>query len=134
SHARTKDEAELAPSPLIAAIALSSVDELGVGRFRTLRDAIRDAGAIEIAQDALAPPPAAAIGGTGLFKDQAACPFRAFAARRLCADPLETPRPGIDLRDRGSLVHETLKTAWRSLETRDRLLAASEQDLATLLV
>ena len=133
SHPRMKDENELAPSPLIAQIAPSSVDDLGVGRYTTLREAIRKAGAIETVQDAVAPPAATASGGTGLFKDQAACPFRAFARRRLASEPLETPRPGIDARERGILVHETMRAVWSSLGTRDRLLAASEDELGTLL-
>ena len=39
-------------------------------------------------------------GGTGLFKDQAACPFRAFAHVRLASEALEAPRPGLDPRER----------------------------------
>jgi ATP-dependent helicase/nuclease subunit B len=135
SHARMKKESELAPSPLIRSIALASLDELAVERVTTLREAIRAAAVIETAQDARAPAVEVTkrSGGTGLFKDQAACPFRAFARRRLESEPLETPRPGLDARDRGTLVHEMMRAVWVSLGTRERLVAASEAELAAVL-
>ena len=68
-----------------------------------------------------------------LFKDQAACPFRAFARRRLASEPLETPRPGIDARERGILVHETMRAVWKSIETHDRLVALEGAELQKLL-
>ncbi len=135
SHARMKDEAELAPSPLIASVALSSVDDLGLARRATLREAIRAAGSVETVQDARAPAVEATkrSGGTGLFKDQAACPFRAYARRRLDSEPLEAPRPGLDVRDRGTLVHEMMRAVWTSLGTQERLVAASAPALDAIL-
>ncbi len=135
SHARMKGESELAPSALIASIPLSPLDDLAAGRYATLREAIRRAGAIEIIQDGVAPPVEVTTqsGGTGLFKDQAACPFRAFARRRLHSEPLETPRLGLDARDRGTLVHAMLAAVWKKLGTRDRLMAASPEDLGEIL-
>jgi ATP-dependent helicase/nuclease subunit B len=135
SHPRMKDESELAPSPLVASIALSSVDNLALERYTTLRDAIRAAGTTETVRDAAAPMVAVTTqsGGTGLFKDQAACPFRAFAVRRLQSEPLETPRLGLDARDRGTLVHSMLAATWKSLGTRGRLVAASQAELGGIL-
>ena len=128
SHPRTKEESELAPSPLIASIAASRVEDLAIASFPTLREAMRAASAIEMIDDSQAPPIGVAMqrGGTGLFKDQAACPFRAFAHRRLDSEPLDAPRPGLNLRDRGTLVHEMMKLVWKSLETRERLAAAGD--------
>jgi probable DNA repair protein len=135
SHARMKDEAELGPSPLIASIPLSSFEDLGVARRASLREAIRAAGVVETVQDAQAPAVEVTkrSGGTGLFKDQAACPFRAFARRRLDSEPLETPRPGLDVRDRGTLVHEMMRAVWTSLGTHARLVAASAPELDAIL-
>ncbi len=128
SHPRMKAESELAPSPLIASIAASRVEELAIASFPALRQAMRAASVIETLDDSRAPPIGVATqrGGTGLFKDQAACPFRAFAHRRLDSQPLEEPRPGLSLRDRGTLVHEMMKLVWKSLGTRERLAAAGE--------
>jgi ATP-dependent helicase/nuclease subunit B len=135
SHPRMRDESELAPSPLITSIALASVEDLAVERYATLRNAIRAAGTVEKLQDAQAPAVVETTrsGGTGLFKDQAACPFRAFARRRLEAEPLEMPRPGLDLRDRGNLVHEMMRSVWARLLTHARLVATSEAALAEIL-
>ncbi len=135
SHPRMCKESELSPSPLIASIAQSPVGDLELEGFTTLREAIRSAGVVETIEDGQAPAVeiTTRAGGTGLFKDQAACPFRAFAARRLEAQPLETPRPGLDLRDRGTLVHEMMKAVWTRLETRDRLVAMGHEDLDQLL-
>jgi len=49
--------------------------------------------------------------------------------RRLQSEPLETPRLGLDARDRGTLVHNMLAAVWKSLGTRDRLAAASQAEL-----
>jgi ATP-dependent helicase/nuclease subunit B len=135
SHPRMKKESELAPSPLIASIPAVALEELGIARYATLREAIRAAGVLERIEDGEAPPIAAAAhsGGTGLFRDQSECPFRAFARRRVASEPLETPRPGLDARERGTLVHEMMKSVWKKLGTSDALAAAGESDLAALL-
>jgi ATP-dependent helicase/nuclease subunit B len=136
SHPRMRKESELSPSPLIASIEPSAFEDLGVARDVTLCDAIRAAGVVETIEDARAPPveQAARAGGTGLFKDQAACPFRAFARRRLASEPLETPRPGLQARDRGTLVHEMMAAVWNELRTHDRLRGIGEGDLAVILL
>ncbi len=135
SHARAEGEAELAPSPLIADVAGSSLEALGVAASPELRAAIRGGGRIETVDDANAP----AItqpeqrGGTGLFRDQAACPFRGYARRRVGAKPLETPRIGLDPRDRGNLLHALLAEAWRDLHDSAALHARTPAQLGELL-
>jgi ATP-dependent helicase/nuclease subunit B len=135
SHARMRDESELAPSPLIAAVPEGSLDSLAIAPAAGLRAAIRRAGGVETLDDARAPAAAAGPrpGGTGLFRDQAACPFRAVARHRLGSKPLETPRPGLDAADRGSLLHAMLALVWQKLEDREHLAAADAESLAKLL-
>jgi probable DNA repair protein len=134
SHARMKEESELAPSPLIAAIAPVTLEELAVAPQRTLRDALRGAAAVETIDDANAPAILEApTGGTRVFRDQAACPFRAFAHARLACGEMEAPRPGLDLRDRGTLVHGLLASLWKALGTRERLAAMPPADLDALV-
>ncbi|MEO5694500.1 MAG: PD-(D/E)XK nuclease family protein [Usitatibacter sp.] len=135
SHSRVRDESALAPSPLIASIAATTLELLGVTRLPTLRDAIRSAARIEFLDDARAPAITSPTqrGGTGLFRDQAACPFRGFAHRRVGAKPLETPRFGLDPRDRGNLLHEMLAEVWRGLDTQAVLLRAAPAQLDELL-
>ena len=135
SHAAMRKESELAPSPLIAAIAAQACEALGVRSFRTLYSAMRAAPAIETVEDGAAPPFTGTLsrGGTGLFRDQAACPFRAFAKRRLFSEEVETPRTGLDPRDRGTLMHEMLKAIWDRIVTQQRLLALSPPELEAML-
>ena len=135
SHARMKGESELAASPLIAYLQASPLDEMGLPAYASLRDVIRMAGRVETLEDARAPVLAADTlhGGTGVFRDQGACPFRGFARHRLACREFETPRPGIDARDRGSLVHEMLAAVWKSLRTKARMEAAQAPELQALL-
>lgn len=63
-------------------------------------------------------------GGTAILKDQALCPFRAYARHRLNAEGLVTGALGLDALDRGSLVHDSLEFFWeqtRDLQTLQRL-------------
>ena len=65
--------------------------------------------AMEELQDETAPPVVAESmqpGGASLFKDMAACPFRAFAKHRLGAKPLQKADPGVSKKDQGNAVHK----------------------------
>jgi probable DNA repair protein len=64
-------------------------------------------------------------GGAALFKNQAACPFRAFARHRLRADALDEADLGMDAMERGNLVHSVLQHLWQSLGTQQALLNLS---------
>ena len=55
-------------------------------------------------------------GGTRALDLQAACPFRALAELRLEAAPLPEPRPGLDPRERGQVLHQALEHVWRELK------------------
>lgn len=70
------------------------------------------------------PPGRTFSGGTGILKDQALCPFRAFAHHRLRAQGLDVPDIGLDPMTRGTLVHGLLEDFWdkvRSLETLQQM-------------
>ncbi len=70
-----------------------------------------------------------AHGGAGLFQDQAACPFRAFAKHRLGARQLTDPELGLNARDRGVLAHECLHRFWRRVRSSAALGALNEDAL-----
>lgn len=129
SHPRREEDRDLAPSPLVAQVAEST---LALPDYGTWRDAIHRAAKLDRIPDASAPalaPSEGAHGGTGLIKDQAACPFRAFAVHRLGAEGIEAPHTGLDPLERGTLVHRVLASAWRKLGTRQAL---EEIDAASL--
>ncbi len=72
-------------------------------------------------------------GGTGILKDQALCPFRAFAHHRLRAERLDAPEIGIDNMSRGTLVHTVLELFWAQVVDQDALLSLDQPSLAKLL-
>ncbi len=74
-----------------------------------------------------------ARGGTFVIQDQAACPFRAYARHRLGARD-ESPRePGLDARDRGSLIHGILQGVWDSLRSSKNLNSKSAGELKQIV-
>ncbi len=135
SHARTHQESELAASPLIAHLPEATREALAVPAYPTLRDAMRGTAALERVIDTHGPEPATLVrtGGTSLFKDQAACPFRAFAQHRLAARELAAPQPGLAAHERGTLVHEMLRGTWEAIGSRARLAALGEEEKSALL-
>jgi ATP-dependent helicase/nuclease subunit B len=125
SYPESGAEHPLKPSPLIAHLPLHP-DGAARPRPWYLVPA-----PLESLTDELAPAfnPGAVSGGSATLKLQAACPFRAFAEIRLHARPLEAPDPGIDLRRRGQLVHKVLEHFWSRMQSRQRLLASSQDQL-----
>ena len=72
-------------------------------------------------------------GGTGIIKDQALCPFRAFAHHRLRAERLDVPDVGIDNMSRGTLAHTVLELFWTKVVDQDTLLALDESTFSSHL-
>jgi ATP-dependent helicase/nuclease subunit B len=71
--------------------------------------------------------------GSALFKNQAACPFNAFAIHRLKAQPLEQPSHGLNGMDRGTILHETLFEVWDIWKSSAELQRLSEKSIANQL-
>jgi len=122
------DGAECRPSPLL--VGLREAEPFG-GASCDPRQVML-AAPLESWQDACGPGIPAGIpfkGGTGILKDQALCPFRAFAHFRLLAEGLETPDIGLDPMSRGTLVHGVLEAFWTRNVDQERLLALTDADL-----
>ncbi len=135
SHALRKDDRELLPSPLIRAMAAAEPQMLASPARDSLRALIRAVPGIERVADSRAPafPPGhASAGGTGVFRDQAACPFRAFAIHRLGARALAQAR-ALDASDRGTLVHSLLAKVWKDLKNSATLAVLAERDRDAML-
>lgn len=132
SYAERDKETELRPSPLIA----------GLFPDRTRGDPA----AIPASGTALLPtepipegsplpwPAEQNAGGASVLKAQAACPFQAFARRRLGAEPLDAAGKGLTPADKGRLLHEVLQSLFGGiaanavvlpvLRTRDEIVTA----------
>ncbi len=130
SHPCREGDATLLPSPLIAGIAAGEVPLAAANAPALLW---RSQGVVaERFSDSRAPALGEGerpSGGTGILRDQALCPFRAFARHRLRAQALETPDIGLDARGRGTLLHKTLEIFWRRTKDQASLLALDGANL-----
>lgn len=68
-------------------------------------------------------------GGTSVLKDQALCPFRAYAHHQLRVRALETPQTGIDNRVRGDLIHKVCERFWGEVTSHRQLCSMSDDEL-----
>lgn len=71
-------------------------------------------------------------GGSGLFANQSACPFKAFVTNRLGIKSLENPEIGLNAAQRGSLLHRSLELTWDKLKSRQKLLLLTDVELKQL--
>ena len=119
------EDRECSPAPLLGELRQAQPWR---SRARTpaLAQRIRQVRRIEPFEDAAGDPwPAHAPlpGGARALEYQARCPFRAYAELRLSCARLESPRPGIDPRVRGRLLHRALELLWGRLRDSDGLAA-----------
>lgn len=121
SYPQRDGDADLRPSPLILDLPLAEPQLAAAADAANVMRAA--AGPLEEIEDHQGPPLAEGQGkgGTGILKDQALCPFRAFVHHRLAGRGFETAEAGLDALTRGNLVHKTLEILWRNLQSRERL-------------
>ncbi|HVV69727.1 MAG TPA: PD-(D/E)XK nuclease family protein [Gammaproteobacteria bacterium] len=97
---------------------------------------IYDPDCLELIQDEYAPPVLASEmirGGASVLKNQAACPFSAFAKIRLGATQLPEITSGLSAMERGTLLHEILESLWETLDNKDTLQSYNDAQLTTLV-
>lgn len=118
------DAEEVLPSPLLAGLDVIYAEDLPAWREPDWTERILEAPGPTLEEVAAPGAPLTAVsGGSTLLRHQALCPFRAFAAHRLRAEPLETPAVGISPALHGSLLHRVLEGFWRATGSHVGLLA-----------
>lgn len=125
------EDRDLDASPLIADIPRIEAQDLNLFSGTSVTEAIRESRKVETFVDEWAPPlgeTARQRGGSSVFRYQSGCPFRAFAELRLGADKLESPAPGLDPSERGTLVHAVLEEVWKQLKTHEALCSSRNLD------
>ena len=136
SYPGREGDSDLRPSPLLAGYpSLAQAPWQGTAGPR-YRDQLFAARRLERYCDWQAPALSAgteARGGTGLFKDQAACPFRAFGRHRLHAEGLEAVTVGLDAAERGNLAHRAMELIWAALKDQQTLLRLDADALQQLV-
>jgi len=115
---------ELDVSPLIEPLPLINKQNLDLTCFASWADEVAGSSQLQHLENDQAPPviEQKVSGGSGLFKYQAACPFRAFAEFRLKARAFEKSEPGLDALQRGGIVHKALELAWIEIKDHQQLI------------
>ncbi len=127
SFARHVEDREMGASPLLAGIRIGIADPQAPAPVTAPCEDFEDAPSVPLS-------PAERIrGGSGIVKDQSACPFRAFATYRLGIAPLGETTPGIEPKAKGSLLHLALEYIWTRIHTQADLAALDEEGLAGLI-
>jgi ATP-dependent helicase/nuclease subunit B len=140
SSATTDNSQELSPSALIRDIPLTAITSLleqpQSDADAYLQDIVSSTN-LEVITDAQGPAIDLAIekihGGASIFKEQAACPFNAFAKLRLGAKQPDAPVAGFSAIERGNMLHDALARLWRTLKNQQQLLASTPETLAALI-
>jgi probable DNA repair protein len=124
------DDHPQTPSPLIAALAASTLEDPSVAG--TARAMFEVRGELDRLPDTLAPPVAAGAhlrGGAGLVDAQSACPFKAVAIHRLAAREWPAGGAGLTPIEQGAIVHATLAAFWREVRDHATLVAMDDAGL-----
>ena len=133
SFAETVDGMPQLPSPLLRLLPLCRAEMSAAFSWRS----VVSPSALEINPREPLPllPQEHPSGGSALLKSQSCCAFQAFARHRLHLQPVESPQPGLNARERGSLLHAALERIWGELRDRAGLLAllADEERLQARL-
>jgi ATP-dependent helicase/nuclease subunit B len=140
SSAHSNDESELSPSALIRHLPLTRIDAV-INNLESISEknyqTLAASSSLEIVSTTQAPPLLVAQepvrGGASLFKEQAACPFNAFARLRLGATRTDEPVAGFSAIERGNLLHDALAIIWKQLNNQHTLIALDETALSALI-
>ncbi len=125
------DGEEVLASPLLDIDTIRKVSSIPGWRNAPWREVVAGA---EKPQTRLLDKPGTLVhgtarGGSSILKNQALCPFRAFASNRLGAESLEMPVDGISPKLHGSLVHRVLELFWKETRTQSALLSMDDAQL-----
>jgi len=136
SYSEQENELKQNPSPLIkhfnAISVLELVEQDQLKPALSKAEILLGTGHIEWIEDDQAPQWEAhesIRGGSFILKEQALCPFRAFAAIRLKAFSIPEPDLGLSAMARGILVHKALELFWKKIRTQERLLQLTPEEL-----
>ncbi len=72
-------------------------------------------------------------GGSGVLRQQAICPFNAFAIYRLGAAAYQAPAPGLSSIERGVVLHDALAFIWAQLKSSRNLQRLTPSQLDELV-
>lgn len=144
SSARQDAESHLRPSALIEQIPLITLDELlptpaapvdNLSGYLQTMAASRQLEWVNVASGPAVSDAELRLlrGGSSIIKNQAICPFAAFAIHRLGAVAAPDVTPGLSPQDRGNILHDALASIWTTLKTQTALKQQTPEQLKTLV-
>ena len=129
SWARLDGDAHRTPSPLLVRIESQAaysprhgaiLPPLAAGLRTAQLEPLDDSQGVAVNTAFIVP------GGVKPLTLQAECGFHAYGEVRMYGEALEEPRPGIDPRDRGKLLHKALELVWSKFDAHFLTLAGSD--------
>lgn len=132
SYPSCEQERVLRASPLLPK-GIEVTSELVAYRQELLSERLFHTTELEVWQDEKGPAlrtVAVVKGGVGIFKHQAACPFRAFSYYRLGAQPRPSAEIGLNPAERGSLIHRVLEQFWQRIGDHTTLVTLEATPLS----
>lgn len=136
SYCGSDGEKVLRPSKLIEHFPLYTLDNLSLTKTNAYPELIYAAKQLETIYDQTAPPMGALespLGGSTILTEQALCPFRAFALKRLQAQSLPKINIAISSKHRGILLHHAMAQLWVHLQNQQNLLQLTSEEINTLI-
>lgn len=136
SYAQKNNDFEQQPSSLILPVESISSTELKLAEFQSFANTLFQSKSLDTIIDEQASMISAdekISGGVSIIKQQAACPFKAFAEFRLHAKPVEEITPGLREQDRGTIIHKALELIWKQCLDSASLAALSENELKKII-
>ena len=131
SYARSDLDAEYEPSLMLEKYSNNSLQDISITNYITYTNKIvsQDDELEEFTESnaGMVSDSELRVVGTGLFRDQSQCPFKAFAHYRLKAENPRVPSIGVGPLEHGSLVHSLLEYLFRKY-TRKEVLERVEDD------
>lgn len=132
SYSLVADDLTLTASPLLDAVPEMTLEDLRLPPYETSHEKIFANRAIENIMDECGPALAISEplrGGVSVLKQQALCPFKAFAEWRLHARELEFQTPGLRAKDRGTVLHKAMEIIWNRIQNHATLISITSDDL-----
>ncbi|NVK21053.1 MAG: PD-(D/E)XK nuclease family protein [Kangiellaceae bacterium] len=134
SYSLFEGDSELLPSPLLSRYQHQSIASDPLMTPIPLRSARTDE-QLEFYEDefGVALEQREIKGGTGFFKDQINCPFKAYLSYRLDVKAFDEVEQGLNAMERGQIVHKALEFFWRQQDSSEILKGKNDEDLSRLI-
>ena len=135
SFSGTKDSKSFKISPLIYSLERMKVEDLNIHDSLLNNPIYEDISTIKLEEIKCINGPIVNLdkediaGGSSILKNQASCPFNAFAIHRLGAKEVQPPSFGLSNMERGIIIHKCMQVFWEKTCSQQRLISLTKKGL-----